>query len=131
MTGFPTQDPDGFALMIRGRPEHLVSARMFAASVGRHLGAGQEQIEDLKLAVSEACTNAMQSNPTEAVTIEIHPEEQAVVVRIGFVAPDLPGFLGFGIIEALFGPILFRGAGSGRSIIDFSFRPEPDRADLA
>jgi anti-sigma regulatory factor (Ser/Thr protein kinase) len=119
----PGVDPDEFTLSFRGRPESLVSARLFAASVARHLGSGEEQVEDLKLAVSEACTNAIQARATEKITVAIVPNGDAVAVRVGMVDPA-PGFLGFQIIEALFGPIEFR-PGEGPSTIEFSFRPEP------
>ncbi len=119
----PGRDPAEFVLTFMGRPENLVSARLFAASVARHLGSGEEQVEDLKLAVSEACTNAIQTAASEPVAITIAPDGDAVAVRVGTVDPA-PEFLGFKIIEALFGPITFH-PGKGPSTVEFSFRPEP------
>jgi anti-sigma regulatory factor (Ser/Thr protein kinase) len=55
-------DPEGsggpldeaLVLEVPGDPSHLATARLFAATVGRHFGADEEMIEDLKLGVSEA-----------------------------------------------------------------------------
>lgn len=40
-------------------PAHLATARIFAASVARHWGVDEDSVEDLKLAVSEACAGAI------------------------------------------------------------------------
>jgi len=48
-----------FDLDLPAAPEHLGTARAFVASLARGLGVSGELVEDLKLAVSEACTDAL------------------------------------------------------------------------
>jgi serine/threonine-protein kinase RsbW len=51
---------DTVELRIPARPENLALARLALAGVGSAAGAGEAVIADLKVAVTEACTNAIQ-----------------------------------------------------------------------
>jgi serine/threonine-protein kinase RsbW len=42
--------------------EHARTARLFAAAVARHFAVDEERIEDLKVAISEAVTNAIKAH---------------------------------------------------------------------
>jgi serine/threonine-protein kinase RsbW len=53
-------EPDTIELRIPARPENLALARLTLAGVGAVAGAGEDVIADLKVAVTEACTNAIQ-----------------------------------------------------------------------
>jgi serine/threonine-protein kinase RsbW len=57
------------ALSLPPRPELLTVARLFAASVARHLRCSEETVEDIKVAISEAVTNAIKAH-REAATDE-------------------------------------------------------------
>ena len=46
-------------LEVPAKPEYLLLARLAATSVGRSVGASEETIADLKLAVTEAVANAV------------------------------------------------------------------------
>ena len=50
---------DVFALTLPSRAEHLGTARSFAAAVARHFALTGEAVEDLKIAISEACVDAL------------------------------------------------------------------------
>jgi len=51
---------DTVELRIPAHPENLALARLALAGVGTLAGAGEDVIADLKVAVTEACTNAIQ-----------------------------------------------------------------------
>ncbi len=51
---------DTVELRIDARPENLALARLALAGVAARAGAPDEVVADLKLAVTEACTNAIQ-----------------------------------------------------------------------
>lgn len=44
------------------RPEHVSLARMLVAALARRHGFGEATIEDVRLLVSEACTNAVEAH---------------------------------------------------------------------
>jgi anti-sigma regulatory factor (Ser/Thr protein kinase) len=48
-------------LRFRATAAYIASARLFAVTLGRHYGLTNETLEDLRLAVSEACTLAVES----------------------------------------------------------------------
>src|ERR1043166_6106562 len=43
-------------------PDYIAMARMFAGSVARHFGCDEDVVEDVKVAVSEACTNSVKAH---------------------------------------------------------------------
>jgi hypothetical protein len=115
--------PEGYSLSVPARPEYLATARLFAASVGRLLGSSEEQVEDLRLAVSEACTQAIAGGSTDRVTVELVPAGGSVTVQVGTLVGVEAGSIPYSLIEALFGCIVLRPAASGGMLVEFSFRP--------
>jgi serine/threonine-protein kinase RsbW len=53
---------DTYILEIDPDPQLVPTARMFAATVARQLGCAEDAVLDVKIAVSEACTNAVQAH---------------------------------------------------------------------
>jgi serine/threonine-protein kinase RsbW len=53
-------EPNTVELTIGARPENLALARLALAGVAAIAGASESTIADLKLAVTEACTNSIQ-----------------------------------------------------------------------
>jgi len=104
-------------LRIPSKPEWVAVARLTIAAVANRLPFSVEEIEDLKLAIAEACTNVIQSE-SGADTIEIVCEtgdselkiavrdhgairaRQPVAVPAGGVAATAEG-LGVFLIQAL------------------------------
>ena len=106
-------------------PEQVRTARLFGAAAARHFEIDEERVEDLKVAISEACTNAIKSHQdagvSDAVTIVAAPIPDGLRVTVvdrgrGF-DPDLvakggedytpagglaEGTLGLQMIRALF-----------------------------
>jgi serine/threonine-protein kinase RsbW len=56
------QTTDRLELMIPPEAGSVAMARMFAASVARHFGCDEGTVEDVKVAISEACTNAVKAH---------------------------------------------------------------------
>lgn len=57
-----TAAADRFTLDLPRDPAFVATARMFASSLARHFEIEEGLIEDLKLAISEACKRALASN---------------------------------------------------------------------
>lgn len=109
------------ALELPPMAEFVGTGRMVVASLARHYGFGDEQIEDLRIAVSEAITNAVRSHIEAGVPDAVHVvasmEGDALTVTVedragGLPAPepdvgatphagDLEAGLGVSLIRAL------------------------------
>lgn len=69
---------DELALSFPPEPEYVGMARLFAASIARHLALEEDRVEDLKVAISEACTNSVKAHRDANVTDAVR-----VVARVG------------------------------------------------
>jgi len=81
---------DEFHLTLPSRSEHLGTARSFAAAVARHYAVTGEAVEDLKIAISEACVDALVAGEPISVTAEGNGSD----VAFSIAAPeteDAPG----------------------------------------
>jgi anti-sigma regulatory factor (Ser/Thr protein kinase) len=84
-------------------PEHVRTARFIAASVARRAGVADGALDEIKLAVSEACSLAVRFNLAHAPSspIELRLIEEAttfsveVADSVGRPAPDADGELTF------------------------------------
>ena len=72
---------DKFELELPVEPAYFVCARLFAASLARFYGADHGATDDLKVAVSEACGNALATSTRDEGTVRISvTKEQADLV---------------------------------------------------
>ncbi len=109
---------DRVVLDLPARPEYLLLSRLAATGVGRSVGASEELIADVKLAVTEAVANAARHAYPEGeegrVTIELLAEEGRLQVIVSDTGrglhhadvpfPDAPpgeGGMGLAIIRAV------------------------------
>lgn len=69
---------DRFVLEVPARPAYVVSARIFAASIARASGAEEEAVDDLKLAVSEACGTAVRDDEQGTISVSAVPEGASI-----------------------------------------------------
>ena len=76
---------DTVELRIPAAPENLALARLALAGVGTVAGAGEDVIFDLKVAVTEACTNAIQHaypEGTGCVVVRFRVGSEALEVEV-------------------------------------------------
>jgi len=124
---------DSIKLTLPTKPEYVSLARLTIASVANNMGFSIGDVEDLKVAVSEACTNALNhsQNPDTTYDLTYLVENQKLVFTVtdrgvGFEPeavsmPDLNGkqLGGFGlfIIKSLMDRVeITSERGSGTSI---------------
>ncbi|MBP8866262.1 MAG: ATP-binding protein [Acetobacterium sp.] len=102
---------DSIKLTLPTKPEYVSLARLTIASVANNMGFSIGDVEDLKVAVSEACTNALNhsKNPDTTYDLTYVVENQKLVFTVtdrgvGFepenvAMPDLNGkqLGGFGL----------------------------------
>lgn len=74
------------ALRVPAATDVLSLIRLFAASIGRHVDLRTEVIEDLKLALTEVCSAAIEASRLahDVVTVKVSwlPDPAALVVRV-------------------------------------------------
>ncbi len=75
---------DHFSIEIPADPVYVATARIFASSLARHFGVEEDTVEDLKLAISEACSRALAADGEGR--IEVRAEHGAD--RITFEIPQ-------------------------------------------
>lgn len=104
-------DDRSFSMEVAPDAALIGTARLFASSVARHFGCSPEHVDDVKLAVSEACATLMREGGEGPAPLRIAVE--ARFEAIGFelaraVAPEtepashLPEPMGLDMIRLLF-----------------------------
>jgi anti-sigma regulatory factor (Ser/Thr protein kinase) len=118
---------DHFVLEIPAMPVHLGTARTFASQVARHAGVDDGVLEDVKLAVSEACAGSVDPvGAGERVVIRSRLGPEVVAFEVeggGDFAPDLSqdGPARLDLIRTLFPDASLDRHDDGRTTIRFSF----------
>jgi anti-sigma regulatory factor (Ser/Thr protein kinase) len=78
-----TATAERFSLELPGDPAFMATARMFASSLARHFEIEEDVVEDLKVAISEACARALASKtPDQPVTLRIARDEERLVFEV-------------------------------------------------
>jgi serine/threonine-protein kinase RsbW len=127
---------DTYILEIDPDPRLVPTARMFAATVARQLGCPEDSVLDVKIAISEACTNAVQAHIDHGVVdpvrlkvsedapgllyevtdaghgIDVVPAEPPEVFRRA-VEDDHGQGMGLALIRAIFPAVEFEPRGDG------------------
>jgi serine/threonine-protein kinase RsbW len=77
-------------LRIPAKPEYISVARLATSAIAVHHAFSYDEIEDLKIAVSEACTALIASGAAEGIPIALHfsPERSALAVSITTTVPE-------------------------------------------
>ncbi|MEU8568821.1 ATP-binding protein [Streptomyces pathocidini] len=81
-------------LLFSALPEHVRTARLVAAAVARRAGVDETVLDEVRLAVGEACTRAVslhQSNAVSApVKVVLIEDEKKFSIEVGDEAPHAP-----------------------------------------
>ena len=123
------------SLAIPADPAYVGTVRYFVATMARHAALSEELTSDVRLAVSEACAEAIDAGATGSirVTLSLEPEAMAVEVASGpaqlekRAAPELEGselvpIYRLQLIRALF-PDATSDEVHGMRIVRFTVRP--------
>jgi serine/threonine-protein kinase RsbW len=133
-------------LRMPARPEYLVLGRLALTGISRVQPMDPDDLGDLKLALTEACSNSMRhayagSDGTVDIRIDVAPDAIRIEVRDagpGFERPQTPrepgeldeGGLGLAIIEAIADEVdIGRGGEPDGSCVRFVKRLRPVARD--
>lgn len=80
----PPSNPERVAMTIPARPEYVGVVRLAAAAIAGRMAFGYDEVEDLKVAVSEACSEAILNGGTEVeIQFGVGPDRLEVQVAGG------------------------------------------------
>lgn len=82
---------DRFMLEIAPVGENVRTARLFGASIARHFECDEEQVEDLKLALSEAVNRAFRSSTNGSAAVPVSVSAVKVSGGLKFSVAGPPG----------------------------------------
>jgi anti-sigma regulatory factor (Ser/Thr protein kinase) len=67
---------------------YVATVRIFASSLARHFAVGEDAIEDVKLAISEACGLYVRTGADTAIQLRVEPLEDRI--RFEVSGPPIP-----------------------------------------
>ena len=132
---------DQFSLEFACEPDFISTARLFAGAAARYYGCDEDVVQDVKIAISEACTNAVKAHAdaliSSPIRVLVREREGRVVFEVvdagggfersngngsGHVDPDalLESGIGLQIIQALFDDTEVGPNGEGGTTVRFS-----------
>lgn len=112
------------SLKIPSRAEYVLLARLVVSQVGEFANFEQQDVYDLKLAITEAATNVIRHAKVDSFEIEYRTQPGAVEITVkdtgeGFEAedftgdPDSQGGFGLSVIESLVDDLALESTASG------------------
>lgn len=121
------------SLKIPSRPEYVLLARLVVAQIGQIAELGQGEIYDLKLAVTEAVTNAIRHADVESLEVEYLARPKSVEITVrddggGFdagdlaISPDSEGGFGLAVIGGLVDEVVLDSTGKGGTELKMVYR---------
>jgi hypothetical protein len=81
---------ESFNLSVPAEAGHITTVRTFAAAVARRFGFDEDVIEDVKLAVSEACAGPIDAGVEGEIELLVRDEEGALRYEIRSAAWTAP-----------------------------------------
>jgi anti-sigma regulatory factor (Ser/Thr protein kinase) len=85
-----TSDDVRLELTLPSTPAYVGTARAFVAAAARHFGAGEEDVADLKVAVSEACSGAVRATGEGTKPFHLLVDAQPHELRVEIMTPGSP-----------------------------------------
>jgi serine/threonine-protein kinase RsbW len=131
-------------LRFPARSEYLLLARLAVASAARRIALGRTEVADLKLAVTEACSNAIRhayaAGPPGEIELELVVERDrldvvvedhgaGVALPLPEVEPSERGGMGFPIMRAVVDDLEIRPSDDGTGTVVHMTKLAPRGAD--
>jgi serine/threonine-protein kinase RsbW len=139
VTGTAVNPTERFTLELPPDPAYVSAARLFAATVAREVGVAEDLLDDIKMAVGEACARALATAANRPLSLEVERSDGRLVFEVAQGKPPsaVPGHLtstptqqelavglNLELITALFEDADIVPGRSGTAVVRFSV-PEP------
>jgi serine/threonine-protein kinase RsbW len=77
---------DQFRLEFSSEPDFISTARLFAGAAARYYGCDEDSVQDVKIAISEACTNAVKAHGSALIAmpvrVTVHPDGDHIMFEV-------------------------------------------------
>jgi serine/threonine-protein kinase RsbW len=87
----PVTSEDQFSLEFTSEPDFISTARLFAGAAARYYGCDEDAVQDVKIAVSEACTNAVKAHGNALISTPVRVLVRPSGDRVEFKIVDAGG----------------------------------------
>lgn len=110
---------DSVILRIPSKPDYISLVRLTSSSISYKCGLNVDEIEDIKVAIGEACINSLSLNDNETIVIEFNLDDDKLVINVSDVIENIPDNmdetrdreLGILIIKSLMDKVIFNDNG--------------------
>lgn len=85
----PDRPVGPFELRLPPSAEHVATARLFTASIARAIDMTEDQVDDVRLATSEAVTAAIVAGGASEIVIAGEVTEQGLILRVSPLEQDV------------------------------------------
>lgn len=110
---------DSVLLTIPSKANYISLVRLTTSSISNNCGLNIDEIEDIKVAIGEACINSLSLTEKDAISIEFNLDEEKLVIKVSDVKEIIPEGLeetrdrelGILIISSLMDKVIFNDMG--------------------
>lgn len=74
--------PERFALQVPADPAYVSAARLFATTLARHVGIPEAELEDIRVAIGEACARALATAPDRPIAVRAERMDGRLVFEV-------------------------------------------------
>ncbi|MGO1469037.1 MAG: ATP-binding protein [Tissierella sp.] len=107
---------DIIELKIPSKLDYISLIRLTASSIANSIKLNVDEIEDIKVCISEACINVLNFSHTKEINIQFQLEDEKISISINDVLEDIPkdkenekqGNMGLLIINSLMDKVEFK-----------------------
>lgn len=109
---------DSVVLTIPNKPDYISLVRLTSSSICNKCRLNIDEIEDIKVAIGEACINSL-SNSKDSINISFELDDEKLVIQVSDVTENIPDELddkkdrelGILIIKSLMDKVIFNEIG--------------------
>lgn len=77
-------------LSIPNKADYISLVRLTSSGIGSRLGMDIDEIEDIKVAIVEACINSLIKEDKEEINISFEIDEEKISIRVSNVVDEIP-----------------------------------------
>lgn len=77
-------------IRIPSKPDYISMVRLSTSSIGYNIGLNVDEIEDIKVAIGEACINSLSITDNETIKIEYFVSDEKLEINVSGAKENIP-----------------------------------------